>query len=174
MTAKGRRLAGLRRRKMVSRSPAFMMKVFNTYILPSMLYASPIRSACLRYEINVLKTVQRQYTRHVVGLRHMCFGKQQHTMQQLSIEFTFMASDLVLAFKLLYGTLGITAADAGLNLCAGTTRTNGILLQQQHVNSASLVQSFKYRIPMLWKTVLLDILLSSSLSLFKKKLKNGY
>jgi hypothetical protein len=43
--------------------------------------------------------------------------------------------------------------------------------KQQHVNTASLAQSFKFRIPMLWKTVPLDILQSPSLSLFKKKLK---
>jgi hypothetical protein len=159
MTSKGRRLAGLCRRKLVSRNPAFMMKVFNTYLLPSMLYASSVWSPRLRYELNALETIQRQYTRRIVGLRHMCYGERLHTMQQLSIESTFMASDLVLAYKLLHGKLGITAADAGLNLCAGTTRANGILLQQQH------------GIPMLWKTVPLDILQSPSLSLFKKKLK---
>jgi hypothetical protein len=48
-------------------------------------------------------------------------------MLTLSIESNFMASDLVLAYKLLHGKLGITAADAGLNLCAGTTRANEVI-----------------------------------------------
>jgi hypothetical protein len=102
MTSKGRRLAGLCRRKLVSRNPAFMMKVFNTYVLPSMLYASSVWSPRLRYELNALETIQRQYTRRIVGLRHMCYGERLHTMQ-LSIESTFMSSDLVLAYKLLHG-----------------------------------------------------------------------
>jgi hypothetical protein len=152
-------------------NPEFMLRVLNTYVLPSMLYASAIWSPRLRYEANALEAVQRRYTRRITGLEHLSYGQRLHTMQQLSVESACMASDLILAYKLVHGMLGITAAKAGLHLCDGSTRSSGTLLQQQHVAGGSLSQCFKFRIPVLWKTVPLDILQSPSLSLFKQKLR---
>jgi hypothetical protein len=172
VAAKGRRLAGLCMRKMVTRKPDFMMRVFNTYVLPSMLYASSIWSPRLRYEIDAFEAVQRRYTRRITGLRHMSYGQRLHTLQQLSVESACMAADLVLTYKLVHGMLGITAAEAGLHLCAGTTRASGILLQQQHVAQTSLSQTFKFRTPVQWKTVPNNILQCASLSLFKKNLRH--
>lgn len=133
MKAKGRRFAGLCIRKLVTRNSDFMLRVFNTYVLPSMLYASAVWSPRLRFEMDALEAVQRQCTRRIMEIRHMINGQRLYTMLHLSVESACMTADLVLAYKLVRGMLGITAAEASLHLGSGTMRASGILLQQHHV-----------------------------------------
>jgi hypothetical protein len=170
-TTKGRRLAGLCSRKFLSRRPDIMLKVYKTYIRPTMLYASQVWFPHWRYEIDDLEGVQRRFTRRVVGLRYKSYGQRLRSLDLLSIESTCMAADLITVYKLLHGMHGITAKEAGLQRSEGITRATGIKLRQQRVSKESLKSLFKFRAPKLWNALPLDILQSVTLSEFKRKLE---
>ena len=56
---KGCRLVEMCFRLLQSRQPDFLLKVYKTYILPFIMYASQLWSPNLRYEVNELEAVQR-------------------------------------------------------------------------------------------------------------------
>ena len=54
---KDHRLVGMCFRQLQSRHPDFLLKVYKTYILPPIMYASQLWSPNMRYEVNALEAV---------------------------------------------------------------------------------------------------------------------
>ena len=52
------------------------MKIYKTYVLPPIMYASQLWSPNLRYEVNALEAVQRRLTKRIVGSRVKSYGDQ--------------------------------------------------------------------------------------------------
>ena len=60
---KGRRLVRMCFRQLQSRQSDFLLKIYKTYFLPPIMYASQLWFPNLRYEVNALEAVQRRLTK---------------------------------------------------------------------------------------------------------------
>jgi hypothetical protein len=137
---KGRKLVGMCLRGLQSRDPAFMLRVYKTYIMPVLNYASSIWSPHMRQEVDELEAVQRRFTKKVTGQAQLSYGARLRNLSLLSLESQRMQADLIAVYKIRHGLAGISLEDAGLSLCVGNTRGGGVRLQQQrpYINSCSL------------------------------------
>ena len=83
---KGRRLVGMCFRGIQSRDPMFLMRVYRTYILPVLSYASPIWTPYLRQDVEELESVQRRFTKRLVGMKSCSYGTRLRNLSLLSLE----------------------------------------------------------------------------------------
>ena len=60
---KGRRLVGMCFRNFENRQSDYLLKIYKTYILPPIMFASQHWSSNLRYEVNEQETVQHRFVK---------------------------------------------------------------------------------------------------------------
>jgi hypothetical protein len=168
---KGRRLIGQCFRALQSRDPAFMTQVYNTYILPVLLYASPIWTPHLRRDIDELEAVQRCFTRRLEHQKGLSYGLRLRNLEMLSLEAKRAELDAVTVYKLQHNMVGLRLDEAGLSININNTRGGGTRLMQQHVSTVKAASYFKHRAASLWNSIPNNVTLCSSLTMFKRHLK---
>ena len=177
VTQKGRRLVGMCFRRLQSRQPDFLLKVYKTYILSPIMYASQFWSPKLRFEVNALEAVQRRFTKRIVGSRDKSYGDRLQHCNLLSLESRRIECNMLTVFKLIHGLHGITLEDTvisprslGLSLCNSILRRSGVRLKQGHVINNAICNLFKYRAPQQWNSLPLNIVQCTNFISFKRKL----
>ena len=104
-----------------SRNPSYMIRIYKTYILPVLNYASSAWSPHYRQDIEALKAVQKRFTKRLVSQRNCSCGERLRNLLLLSLESQCIETDLIIANKLIHGMIGISAEEAGLALYASNT-----------------------------------------------------
>ena len=167
---KGRRLVEMCFRQLQSRQPNFLLKVYKTYILPPIMYASPLWSPYMRYEVNAIEAVQRRITKRIVGSRDKSYGDRLQRCDILSLESRKIKRDMHTVFKLIHGLHGITLEDACLYQCNSITHGRGVRFKQGQVINNAICNLFKYRIPQQWNSMPLNIVQCTNFTSFKRSL----
>ena len=80
-----------------------MLRVYKTFVLPVMPYASVIWSPHLCGKVEDLEAVQRRFSKKIVGNKSLTYGQRLDNLQLLSLESARMECDLLTAFKLIRG-----------------------------------------------------------------------
>ena len=113
---RGRQIVGRCFRAIQIRDLAFMLHIYRTYILPGLNYASPIWSPNLRQEVNELESVQKRYTKRLIGQAQHTYGERLRNLSLFSLESQRELADYVMIYKLCHNIIGITLEDTGLFL----------------------------------------------------------
>ena len=69
-----------------SRQTDLLLKVYKTYILPPIMYASQLWSPNLQCEVNELESVQRRLTKRIVRSRNKSYGDRLQRCDLLLLE----------------------------------------------------------------------------------------
>jgi hypothetical protein len=168
---KGRRLVGQCFRALQSRDPTFMTQVYNTYILPVLLYASPVWTPHLRQDIDELEAVQRRFTRRLEHQKGLPYGLRLRNLEMLSLEAKRVEIDAITVYKLHHNMVGLRLDEAGLSININNTRGGGTRLMQQHVSTVKAASYFKHRASSLWNSIPNNVILSPSITIFKRQLR---
>ena len=163
---KGRQLVGKCFRQLQSHQPDFLQKIYKTYILPPIMYASQLWSPTLRYEVNELKAVQRRLAKRIVGSREKSYGDRLQRCDLLSLEYRRIERDMHTVFKLIHGLHGRRC----LSLYNSITREGGVRLTQGYVINNAIRNLFKYRASQQWNSLQLNIVPCTNFTSFKRKL----
>ena len=166
---KSRRLVGLCYRGLASRNADFLRRVYTTYILPVLSYASLIWCPAQRHDIHMLESVQRRFSKRLSGQRNATYEQRLHNLQMLSLESSRFEADMITVFKLLHGLIGISPNDVGLTLCTNNTRAGGLRLQQQHIRTYATANLFMFRAAREWNCLPLNVVSSATLTVFKNR-----
>ena len=119
---RGRQLVGRCFRAIQSRDPEFMLRIYRTYILSGLNYASPIWSPYLQQEVNELESVQRRFTKRLIGQAQHTYDERLRNLSLLFLQSQHELTNYVMIYKLSYNMIGITLEDAGLSLSTNNTR----------------------------------------------------
>ncbi len=168
---KARRLVGTSMRAISSRNPAFLLSVFLTYIKQTLNYASQIWNSGRRRDANLIESVQRRFTKRMTGMRNLSYINRLTTLDILSLEATRLQCDLITAYQITHGLMGISPENAGLQLSTNATRGGGLKLHQKFVKKSSVAAMFCFRIPTIWNSLPSHIIECKSLPAFKSSLK---
>jgi hypothetical protein len=88
-------------RSFITRDSAFMMKLFNVYVRPTLEYGSQVWSPFLLKNIDLIESVQRYYTRGIPGLKNFTYPDRLAILNTQSLELRRIRSDCVLLHKML-------------------------------------------------------------------------
>jgi hypothetical protein len=169
---KSRRLVGLCLKSFHCRDPSFMMRVYKSYVLPVLTYASQVWSPHLRKEVDELEAIQRRFTKRIAGQRHLPYRERLINLSLLSLESQRIEADMIFVYKLCHNLVGVSLKDVGLSISTSNTRGGGFRLQQEIVTSTSAAAHFRYRAANTWNSLPFNIIQSITLSSFKSSLRD--
>ena len=168
---KGKRLCGMIHKLTSCCDKALMLRFYNAYVFPAVIYAWLIWSPSLQYENELLESIQQRYTKFLAGIRNCSYGQRLYDLGLPSLKSAQIKSDLILTYKKLHNIIGILSAEAGLFLCTNNTQAKGLRLQQPLVSSNVSASLFKFRVTHLWNNLPINIITCDHLPQFKHALE---
>ena len=145
-----------------------MWVAFQHYVLPTLMYGSPIWNPTLQRDINLLESVQRRFTKQITGIKELPYCDRLKSLATLSLRNLLTYADMVTIYKSLRNG---SAADFGLFLVSTNTRGAGVRLKQLRATSRVMSSLFSCRVPAVWNKLPVNIVSCNSLPVFKRVLK---
>ena len=114
------------------------------------MYASQLSSPNLRNENKALDSVQRKFTKRLIGGQgKTIYGERLQQFDLLSLESRRSEQDMLTVFKLIYGLQDVSLEDAGLSLSKSNTRGGCVRLLRDHIENMTTSMLFKFRVQQL-------------------------
>jgi hypothetical protein len=108
IVSKAHARCGLMFRCFLSHDRQTLLKAYKTYVLPLLEYASSVWSPRLVQDIKAVESVQKRFTKRLLGTRDKLKYAERLTKLELeSLETRRLRADLVLTYKLLFGHIDI-------------------------------------------------------------------
>ncbi len=130
--------------------------------------------ARLRADINQLGRVQRLSTRLVRGLRHVPYEERLRQLNLFSLERRRLRADLILAFKIFKGEVNLNSFEFFLRLPRASLRGHTYRLLQGRSRLRRRSGAFLVRVVKFWNRLPAHLVLSPSVSIFKKQLDSRW
>ena len=90
-------------RATICRDKDFMVTLFTSHIRPILEYCSPVFNVGWLGDIRLLESVQRRWTREVVGMSGLEYGERLRCLGLYSIYGRFLRQDIIKVYKILNG-----------------------------------------------------------------------
>ena len=121
--------------------------------------------------INEIEKVQRQFTKHIKGLKKLSYTDRLSTLKLPSLEFRRLRGDFIEVYKILHGIYDPLTTDSLLTLDLNLrTRSNTLKLKKKRTNFQPYQLFFTNRVTSNWNRLSKDIVCAESLNIFKNKL----
>ncbi len=124
----------------------------------------------LRADINQLERVQRLATWLVRGFRQVPYNERLRQLNLISLERRRLRADFILAFKIFKGEVDLSPSDLFLRPLRGGLRGHIHRLLQAPSRLRHRSCAFSVRVVKYWNRLPAPLVLSPSVSVFKKKL----
>jgi len=150
-----------------------MLCAFKSYILPLVNYCSTVWSPSLFGDICAVESVQRLFTRKLVGMKDLSYISRLAALNLPTLELRRMRADLTMCFKIINGHVAGIPENFGLTLSgAGTRRGHPKKLFVHHSRIDARKNFFGSRVAGQWNSLPLSLVNSESVHSFKKNLIN--
>jgi hypothetical protein len=159
-----------------SRDHCLQMKLFNTFVRPVLEYNSPVWSPHFVKDVNLIERVQKFFTKNLSNLSDMPYKQRLAILGQPTLLCRREYADLILLYKILHGfvdcelkskfVLSSSVVHSNIEL-----RGHMFKLHAPKPRTDLLKFSYFYRVIIAWNALPANICSSSSLSIFKHKLK---
>jgi len=167
IVARAKRRASQILRCFLSKDPNVLTKAFVVYVRPLLEYCSSVWSPSKVSDINKLESVQRSFTKRLVGFRHMTYDNRLKLLGLDRLELRRLRADLVTCYKIFNGLLDIPF-DSFFRL-ADYRSTRGhalkLFLPDSRINARAY--SFPVRVVTLWNRLPASTVLARNLKQFK-------
>ncbi len=137
---------------------------------PHLEYAMEANAPSLKANINHFERVQRLATRLVRGLRHVPYEERLRQLNIFSLECRRLRADLILAFKLFKGKVGLNPSEFFLRPPRAGLRGHTYRLLQGPNRLRPRSGAFSVRIGKFWNRLPVHLVLAPSVSIFEKQL----
>ena len=134
------------------------------------MYCSPAWRPYLRQDIDLLRKIQRRFTKRLYALSDKTYYERLHQLDAFSLHNRMSYADMIFIFKSLHGRIRCPVSDFGLRLSAASTKSGGVRLEQQLTKSCFSVSLFSCRAPSEWNKLPLRMTRSLSILQFKQRL----
>ena len=152
-------------------SASCLWTAFQYYVIPVLMYCSPVWNSLLQRDIDVIERVQRRFTKRISGLQHLPYEERLRKLNALSLQKLRTFANIITIHKSLRSGM---SADFGLSLASASTRSGGTRLVQRRATKKIASSLFYCRAPSTWNKLPISLVLNyskQSLSGFKKSLK---
>ena len=142
------------------------MKAFTTFVRPTLEYCSNVWCPFRKADIDKIKSVQRRFTKRLVGLQELQYSERLVCLKQDSLELRRLKSDLYMYFKIINNLVDLSV-DNFFTFRSGVTRGNGLSLFKRRFSSNSERYFFQNRCINAWNLLPDNVVHSSSIAIFK-------
>ena len=153
-----------------SRDTNFLVFLYTTYIRPCLEYNTQVFSPYLLGDINKMERVQRSFTKRLNNLSELSYQERLARINIESLEVRRIYFDLVFFFKIVYGLVDLEPSDF-FSFNMNPTRGHSLKVNFPYARINVRKYFFINRSIPVWNALPSDVVESSSLSVFKKRLK---
>lgn len=166
-------MMGLILRSFVSKSRAFLLKAYKSRVRSILEYNCEIWSPCALGDIDLLESVQRNFTRRIFGLSELSYIERLRICNLEPLELRRVKRDLVLVYKIIHKLIGLEF-DLFFTYAPTihATRTNGFKLYPKQVKSTRALNFFDNRVINHWNNLPESVVSANCLSSFCRLLDN--
>lgn len=161
------------RKCFLSRDTETLVKAFKTYVRPLLEYNSPIWSPYLLNDIDLLEKVQRHFTKYLRGLYNTPYHERLHVLNLESLEIRRLRSDIVTAYKIIFGLTIINSSDL-FTFASSNTRGHKYKLLPPSCNCDTRRHCFASRVVYIWNNLPVQTTNFSSLIKFNDSVANSF
>ena len=162
IVTKAHRTSGLILRVFHSRNFSLMWQAFCTYVIPLLMYAFPCWSSRLQRDVTALESVQRHFSKRLMGLNNLSYTDRLRYLHALPLEDMRTIADLRLAYKCLHRLCHVSPEEIGLSYQMGITRGAGERLTVLRANNSAAKSFYKFTLPIIWNGLSLSTIASNS------------
>ena len=157
-------------RSTLCRSASFMIPIYKTYIRPLLEFSVSVWATGYIGDLNLLESIQRRWTRNIVGLENLDYSERLHFLDLYSVKGRLGRADLIKCWKIFHGKSAIGPQDI-FNLAPRVgTRGHSLKLSPRHVNLECRKRFFSERCVHNWNALPSCIVDCTNLDTFKKYL----
>ena len=127
------------------------------------MYASTAWNPVLKSDMDVLESVQRQYTKLIRGMCDLTYLDHLYELNALTVANQHIFADVVFTCKCVHKLVNCFAADLGAFPLDSITRGSGCRLRQRRPNSKTCACLFCFMVVSTWNKLLSNTVTSKSL-----------
>ena len=167
------RLYLLRKRILTSNSELLIF-VYKIYVMPILMYCSPIWSPQTHDECLKLEKIQKKFTKSLLGFGDLSYSERLVKANLKSLELNRIFADLILCYKILHDLVDIDKKHIfSFETGCSVTRNHGLKLRALiYPKYNTALFSYGYRVAKLWNGLSANAVWSPTLSCFKNCLNN--
>ncbi len=163
--------ANLILRNFTVRKPAFLMRLFNTYVRPKLEYGCQVWNPHKLEEIDLIEKVQRKFTKRLPGMKNLSYSNRLIRLDCDPLELRRLKADLTFTFKIFKGYIDVDRTQL-FELKTTTTRGHHWTIKTKFVRKAYYKHFFTNRVVNIWNRLPNTVINSRSTTLFKTALKS--
>ena len=168
---KANKMLGIVYRSFQHLTPTIFRMLYVSLVRPHLDYASVVWNPHLLKDIRALEAVQRRATRMVPQFGTMTYVERLTLLNLPSLYYRRRRMDMIITYKIIHGLVCVPCSEFFVfNL--GITRSNGLKLSKEHVNTNVRLQCYKNRIINDWNSLPSDIVNAPDVLVFKTLLDN--
>jgi len=156
------------RKKILSSEPNLLIMVYKMYVLPILMYCSPIWSPCTHDDILKLEKIQKKFTKSLSGYGDLSYDDRLKKANLKSLELSRIFADLILCYKILHDLVDIDkSCFFAYEACNSKTRSHGLKLRGIKPNCNIALYSYGYRVTKIWNTLSPNTVWAPTVKMFK-------
>ena len=159
-------------RSTTCRSPDFMVSLFISHIRPILDYCSPLWNVGYIGDMVLLERVQRSWTKHIQGMEHTNYSSRLRSLKLFSIKGRLLRADILYCWKTFHGLTRVEPGEIFAMAPLHTARGHNMKIYYPSVSSDTRKRFFSVRIIDRWNSLPSEIVETTDISMFKRKLEN--
>ena len=164
---KSRGLSGLIMRIITFKTAIIMIPLFKSLIRPILEYGNAVWSPYKKYQIQNIETIQRHYTKRIIGMKNLDYTSRLRALKLPSLEYRRLRGDLIEMYKMTHNLYDPLTTNSLLTLNTSITRSNQFKLSKPRVNTKPFQKFFTNRIINTWNSLPGAVVSASSINSFK-------
>ena len=151
----------------VCRSPDFMLALFRSHVRPVIEYCSCVWHTGYIGDLRALETVQRRWTKRIVGMSDLEYQCRLTTLTLYSVQGRLLRADMIQCWKMFQGKCAVAPSD--LFSLAPQSGTRGHRFKVCHVrpNTDVRQRSFSMRCVRRWNSLPDQVVAETDFKTFK-------
>ena len=151
-------------------SKEFMLALLTTHIRPVLEYGSPVWSTGFVGDVQALESVQRRWTRHVVGLADVSYPERLKRLDLFSVSGRLWRADMLLVYKIFHSLSKIEPLNIFTVPPCSITRGHGYKVHPLHCSTEARRRFFSSRVTASWNNLPACVVNAPNLTRFKSLL----
>ena len=156
----------------ICRSPEFMKVIFISHVRPLLDCCSPVWNTDYILDIKSLESVQRHWTKKINGFSELSYHERLQRLSLFSIWGRLLRADLIMVWKITHGLVPCLT-DILPRSTISFTRGHPYKLAVTRSESDARKRFFSNRVVTTWNNLPTNVVMSSSLPIFKSRLHSS-
>ena len=146
----------------MSRDASFMLPIFTTHVRPLLEYASSVWNLGYVGDVRQLESVQRRWTREILGMEGLDYHQRLKTLNLYSVEGRLLRHDIIKYWQIFHDHLSISRDDLFPRPLLSSTRGHSFKIAHTRTQLEVRKRFFSMRCVDLWNALPADLELEST------------